>query len=538
MRSGRFARWRLGAVRLLIGGAVLATGPLVWGQAATLPEGAMVPVPGSVNGPSSLGPLPGLGGGTFTDQPPGAGEILGGRPGVATPRVPRSISDPGLGAAPLNPNPILAVPRIPALTEVPLFGNLELAEGDDPGPPDGLTFPAAVDLLLKRNLDLAARRFEIPLAQADILTASLRANPIFYADSQLVPYGNYTPNRPGGQTQYDVNISQPIDFSRKRRARTAVAVQAKRATEAQLQDAIRLQIGNLATAYVSVLAARETVRYVETGLKGLDGVLDATRRQAPLGNRNSADVARITAQRGAAAVGLLDAEEALRRARRTLGTLLNLRPDEAEAIQLRATIRDDAPEPPGVDALIGMALQCRPDVVAYRIGVGYANASLNLQKANRYADAYLLYQPYTFQNNSPTGQKSAYSYALGLTVPLPLVNRNQGNIERARVNIEQTKTQLTAIERQVVTEVVQAEREYRTTRDYLARLEADVLPAARKAVADTRLLFQEGEIADVTQLLNVQRESNDIVRQYRDTAVRHRRSMYNLNTVVGQCIFP
>ena len=30
---------------------------------------------------------------------------------------------------------------------------------------------------------------EIPQARADVLTASLRANPIFYADTQLVPYG-------------------------------------------------------------------------------------------------------------------------------------------------------------------------------------------------------------------------------------------------------------------------------------------------------------------------------------------------------------
>ncbi len=42
----------------------------------------------------------------------------------------------------------------------------------------------------------------------------------------------------------------------------------------------------------------------------------------------------------------------------------------------------------------------------------------------------------------------------------------------------------------------------------------------------------------MTLLLNVQREANDIVRQYRDTAVRHRRSMFNLNTAVGQRILP
>ena len=433
---------------------------------------------------------------------------------------------------------ILAIPNVAPLTEIPLYGSLELTASADEGPTDGLTLDQALDLLIRNNLDLIARQFEIPAAAADILTASLRANPIFYADSQLVPYGNFDPkSRPGGQTQYDVNVSYPIDFSGKRKARTVAAVQAKRVTEALYQDAVRLQISNLATAYVSVLAARETVRYVGTGLKGLDGVLQATRALGARGNRTSADLARITAQRESAAVGLLDAEEALQRAKRTLGNLLNLGPAEAEALELRASLRDDFPSPPVGDELVALALRCRPDVVAARLGVNYAGAGLNLQRANRYADAYVLLQPYTFQNNSATGQKSAYSYAVGVTVPLPLYNRNQGNIERAKININQTKVQLGAIERQVVTEVRQAEREYQTTRDYLARLESTVLPTSKKAVEDTRKLFNAGE-TDVTSLFTVQREANDIVRQYRDTAVRHRRSMVNLNTAVGQRILP
>ena len=69
---------------------------------------------------------------------------------------------------------------------------------DDPGPAHGLTLDDAIGLLMTRNLDLMARRYEIPKAQADILTASLRNNPIVNADEQLVPYGHYTVLRPVG----------------------------------------------------------------------------------------------------------------------------------------------------------------------------------------------------------------------------------------------------------------------------------------------------------------------------------------------------
>jgi cobalt-zinc-cadmium efflux system outer membrane protein len=71
-----------------------------------------------------------------------------------------------------------------------------------------------------------------------------------------------------------------------------------------------------------------------------------------------------------------------------------------------------------------------PILVAYRLGVGRARADANLAGANRLSDVYLLDQPYTFQNNAPSDAKSADSWAVGVTVPLPVLNRNQGNIRR------------------------------------------------------------------------------------------------------------
>ncbi len=509
-------------------------------QAPTLPtETPQGPssLPGSNT--SAFGNVPGAGGTSFAAPAVGGGQILGGRPGAATPRVPTSVSTPGAGGNQAPSASVTAIPAAAPLTEVPLFGTLDLPAAADEGPPDGLTFDQALDLLIRQNLDLRSRQYEIPLAQADILTAGLRANPIFYADSQLIPYGAYSQKRQGGPLQYDVNISHPIDYSRKRLARLAVASQTKKAVELQYQDAVRVQIGNLAGAYVGALAARETLRYAEAGLKGLDRILAATERLQKFGNRTSADVLLIEAQKGAAEVGVMDAREGLRKAKLALGGYLNIPPEQAEAIELRASLRDSEPPAPPINELTQLALSCRPDVVGYRVGVDVARAGLRLQYANRYADAYVLYQPYTFQNLAYLGNHpGATSWALGVTVPLPLYNRNQGNIERAKLNIEQTKVQLEAVERLVIKEVRDAEQEYLSTRSYLDRLEQTVIPAAKKAMGDSSRLYEEGETADVTTFLNVQQRYNDLVRLYRDTAVRHRRSMFGLNTAVGARVLP
>ncbi len=102
------------------------------------------------------------------------------------------------------------------------------------------------------------------------------ANPILYADSQLVPYGSFNKERPGGPTQYDLNISHPIDYSRKRQARTIYAELSLRVMEQQYQDAVRRGIGDLYLAYVDVLAARRTVRYARVNAQGTDEFLRNT----------------------------------------------------------------------------------------------------------------------------------------------------------------------------------------------------------------------------------------------------------------------
>ena len=52
-----------------------------------------------------------------------------------------------------------------------------------------------------------------------------------------------------------------------------------------------------------------------------------------------------------------------------------------------------------------MGLSSRPDLNANRLGLTRAHADVKLARANRFSDVYLLYQPYTLQNNSPFGLK-------------------------------------------------------------------------------------------------------------------------------------
>ncbi len=351
------------------------------------------------------------------------------------------------------------------------------------------------------------------------------------------PTASTRASKTGGPTQYDLNVSHPLDVSRKRPARVAVAERAATVLEAQYQDAVRLQIDNLYTAYVDVLAARETVRFAKAGVAGLGRVLEVTEKLHEKSTATRPDVGRMRILHQAATMQLAEAEGTLRRTKRTLAVLLNVAPDRAEAIELRGTIADLTAAPPPADELVRLALGARPDLAAQRLGIRRAEADVRLARANRMPDLYLLYQPYTYQNLAPFGQRSATSYALGVTVPVPLHNRNQGTIQRAVLNVAQTQVELAALERRVAAEVIQAGREYAVSRDAVRRVETEILPAAREMRADAFTLFTTGE-QDALAYSNTQRDYNEAVLQYRSLLIRHRRSMLALNTAVGLRVLP
>jgi cobalt-zinc-cadmium efflux system outer membrane protein len=344
-----------------------------------------------------------------------------------------------------------------------------------------LTLDEAIARLLSENHDLRARFSEIPQAWAEILSAGLRANPFVYADSQLVPYGRYTRSRPGGQTQDDINISYPLDTTRKRPARTVVAAQAKRVLETQYQDAARMAIDSLYTAYVDVLAAGLTVRSAWQCVQELDRASAVTRRRAENDEVTRADLNRVRIQQESAQVHLLDTEAQLGKAKRALAAVLSLSEAKADLLELSGSIFNHSAPPPRLDSLIALALENRPDLGRCRLAL--RSSELDPESSR--------------------------------------------NIESSMANLEQA----------IRTEVQLAHREYEITREAVRRIEQQILPRAEQVLKDTWQLYDNGEINTLAHL-HALRDSNDTLAMYHDTLVRHRRSVLALNTVVGVRIMP
>ena len=465
---------------------------------------------------------------------PGPGSMES--PFAVIPGAPRPIpGEPPSASTPGQANILPPPTRAPATPPTPLYGVLDLPLTTDEGAPNGLTLDQAIERLVQENPDLRTRFQELSKAEADIVTAGLRNNPFLFGNVGNVPYGTTNPVL-GGVT-YEVTVIQSWDVNQKRKSRIRVAQSAKSVVECLYQDSVRTQIDNLYTAFLDVLAARETLRQQQVGMEGLEEVVKATRPLVESKQKPQTELDSVLVQRDTAFLAMQESTTALRQAKQALGVLLNLPPGVIDCLEVRGALGGFDLELPGPDKLIEIALEVRPDLNAYRLGVQRANAEVQMARADRWADVFVLYTPWMLQDNGPIGAPNATAWSLGALVTLPVFNRNQGNIARAKATVTQTVIELQGREQQVIAEVRRAYQEYMTTRGAVKYFQDNILPRARRIRDDKLRLFKAGT-ENVLTYLSAQKDYNDVVRQYADTAVRHRRSSLRLNTAVGQRLVP
>lgn len=329
-----------------------------------------------------------------------------------------------------------------------------------------------------------------------------------------------------------MTIIQPVDINHKRHYRIIAARRARDVLQAQYQDAVRLEIENLQLRYVDVLAARETVRYVEASLIGL-GEVNKTIEGLVRGQQVSAlELDRIGVQIDAAELARQEALANLDRAKQSLAAMLAMPAPDVVPLEVRGSIRTDLSGLPDAEQLLELAHANRPDLRAYRLGVNRAAADVDLAVKERYPDVFVLYTPWALQDNSQTGGQNANSWGISAMASVPLFNRNQGNIRRAEINVGQTTLEWQQLTRLVESEVRQSWRECQVAAEKVKRLDESILPRAKNIRDKTLVQLEAGQI-DSLVYLQSQREYVEIVRQYRDALIELRRAALHVNTVVG-----
>jgi cobalt-zinc-cadmium efflux system outer membrane protein len=145
----------------------------------------------------------------------------------------------------------------------------------------------------------------------------------------------------------------------------------------------------------------------------------------------------------------------------------------------------------------------RPDVIAAEQARKKAEADLRLQKAMRTPDPTFLFQ----YEHEPPDQPN--TVGLGLSFPIPLWNRNSGNIAAAQAVLEQSETHLAKVSAQAEADVVTAENSYSAASARWCRYRDEVTPKSRQIREAVAFAYQKGG-ASLLDLLSAQRNDNDV----------------------------
>src|SRR6202451_4680374 len=162
-----------------------------------------------------------------------------------------------------------------------------------------ISLDQAIDLALVHNHSIKATRTLIFQNQAQEITANLRPNPTFGADTQFVPF--FRPQDFSGVNlnetqQFDIGIGYLFERGHKRQSRLQAARDQTAVTRAQVTDAERTLAFNVGQQFVSVLLAESTLQFALEDLKSFQQTVDISQAQLNAGSLSEGDFLKIKLQ--------------------------------------------------------------------------------------------------------------------------------------------------------------------------------------------------------------------------------------------------
>ena len=354
-----------------------------------------------------------------------------------------------------------------------------------------VTLDEAVALLQRQSPELLAGALKVRAAQGDVTTARLYPNPTLSFGAGNFPIGRTNPPGIGaGDTVNEqVGIGQELVLWGKRGERIAAAHGRMAAAGAERADLDRRLVFEVRARFVRTLVAGERLRLARENLTHYRETVRVSRERADAGEISAAEFDKIALEQRGFEHEVADAEIERREAVAELLPLLGL--DVADLVpvgELRLpAARTDT------DTLVSEALRRRPDLTAAERAAEAAEAALRLARAERWPNVTVGVQ-YTHDEFQVAGNL-ANSLGANFSLPLPLVNRNQGEIQRAEAEALIARHEVQKLRLGIPQEVRTAVTSYTVAGERVRRFEQAFLRQSEDARRAAEVSYREGAIS-------------------------------------------
>jgi cobalt-zinc-cadmium efflux system outer membrane protein len=382
-----------------------------------------------------------------------------------------------------------------------------------------LSLEEAQRLSLRQNPQFLAESREGAIARGQLRQARLPAfNPQASLELPAVATG-------GGAGEYEASLTQEVEWAGQRGARVRAAGFGVQRADLTVRNAARITLGDVSNAYFDTYAARQRLQLAEELLDLNEQLLRAVRIQLREGEVSALEANLAEVELGRARARVLAARRELTSAELQLKRLIGLSPDQP--IRLPGAVPAAAPAPAtGRDSLVALALGRRPDLVAQRTAVLESRALSDLARREGRPNVAV---GVLARREGDGGDPQV---GLGVSVPFPILNRNQGRLAEQQARTSQAELQARAVELAVRTEVTDALRTYQTATEEETVYASSVLQPTRENRALLETAYREGKI-DLATLLLMRNQLLDAELGYWDTWQAQRRAQVFLEVATG-----
>lgn len=393
----------------------------------------------------------------------------------------------------------------------------------DAEPTGVLGLREAAALALIHNPRLAVVSLERRAAEARQLQAGLRPNPELDVEIESLAGRGEMSGFDGAETT--VSLGQLIELRGKRAKRVRVAsLETELAGwdfESQRLDTLQ----EVTQAFVRVLAAQERLGLAEQLSDLSSEAQSAVAQRVEAGKDSAVENLRAGVVLSRSRIELHKATRALATARQNLAAAWGARAASFDEVAGDFYAVASASVIPDTNDM----MSANPDLARWAVEQRRRDAALDLERAKATSDVTIAAGVQRFEETDDS------AFVIGLALPIPLFDRNQGGIEEARANLAKARKQRQAIEVEIVAMVSEAVNELAAAYEEVQILQADVLPKAQQAFEAARQGYREGKF-DYLYVLDTQRTFFETKVQYIDAVEACHLARADVERLTGQSL--
>lgn len=369
-----------------------------------------------------------------------------------------------------------------------------------------LSLADAERLAYERNWDLLAAKSGVDAATAQLLVAKEFPNPTFsYSTAKIGSHENSTSTGNGlWSRSYDTifAVNQLIEIGGKRHARQVSAEAGITGARARFYDARRLLDQGVTKAYAAALLAGENARILKDSAGMLHHEVEIAQVRLKAGDISDSDEKQIENNADVFALQAKSAEAAAAQARIAVEILLGVDQPKGNWMPTESLAQMAVGNSPAYESITNAV---RPDVLAAEADLKQSKSDLKLQKAMRIPDPTF---SFLVEHNPPGGGPPEDTVGIGVSFPLPLWNRNCGEIKSAQAIVDKNVLALAKAKAQAAADVANAKAEFQEASERLARYQNQILPKSQKVRDSVAFAYEKGGTS-LVDLLEAERADND-----------------------------